>query len=729
MNKKYTAFFAINFLLSILPVSSLAQQAQMESDRLKIGRKLSTATKGVILDTNQGANNPQITTNNTDNDLKLKVDKTEIGRGTSGTKRIVINRGSNNPEIRWNESTSKLEFSNDGTTFLGIGSGGGGGEGGINLLTNPDLELGVTINFTASSGPTVVEQTGSNALRGSKSARFTATAGNQTYASDLYSIPVRLQGNNCVATVYYRTSENTNKYVLEVVDNSAVTLASFNLDATASSGTLVSIGYTTFRCPSSGTIKVQARSTGVAAALDVDDFYLGSENKIVQVSQSRVVAIASQVGAAGCNYGENTSTSETNFVSLGTGSGCNPWTTTGNATAVGTNDHRITLSNVESGTYEVSLIGTAAISASGVCNFRLTDGTNNYGSNSFSASGGGTPTLQYLVSVPNAQSSMTFQIQASDSAAVTCSLDNTTAGRTLTWIFKRFPTQAQTAVSLDTTAASWSGYHSGISAGCSTTSTTYADPSSCTGITLTQSTNRNFGTVTTAAGGLPGITFTPNKAGIYDVCATVSIQNTAATTNNSVRLVNGSGTALTPGVSTIVASTGNNLITQCAQVDITSTTSSYTVKAQIAAQSSTAQIRDGFASGSAAILWKIIQLDTPIPAPVIANTIYSGSTTSSIRLVSAVFVCGTTASLTRQSENWISSVSVGTTGLCTVNIAAGIFGSAPTCTTGLDWTSTLNDGQVAFTAAPTTSTIALNVSNGAGGVDGKNVHLMCMGTR
>ena len=62
-----------------------------------------------------------------------------IGPKTNDNKELRFNRNSSTPpRLRWNEAASKIQFTNDGSTYKDIGSGGGGGAAGINALAEND---------------------------------------------------------------------------------------------------------------------------------------------------------------------------------------------------------------------------------------------------------------------------------------------------------------------------------------------------------------------------------------------------------------------------------------------------------------------------------------------------------------------------------------------------------------------------------------------------------------
>ena len=141
------------------------------------------------------------------------------------------------------------------------------------LLENPSFASG-TAGWTASTPSTLTRLTGSNALFGKSSGRFTATAPGQTLSSKLYAVPPGLYGQNCAGTVRYRSAETTNFYVLRVLDGSSNILSQqLSLPTLATGAQNVTAS---FVCPTIGSIRLQLLSTGVAAPLDFSSAHLGS---------------------------------------------------------------------------------------------------------------------------------------------------------------------------------------------------------------------------------------------------------------------------------------------------------------------------------------------------------------------------------------------------------------------------------------------------------------------
>lgn len=164
-------------------------------------------------------------------------------------------------------------------------------------------------------------------------------------------------------------------------------------------------------------VTIEATSNS-AAAIKVDDVYAGMPLNIGTVAQASFFGGMEQAGATGCSYSETTSTGLTDFDALGTGSGCNAWTTSGSVTATGTNDHRPILSNLAPGQYDITISGGFTTNSTGICLWQLSDGTNTYQRQTLvGAAGGVTPVLKFSIPYTTAQSSITLQLQASDSHA------------------------------------------------------------------------------------------------------------------------------------------------------------------------------------------------------------------------------------------------------------------------------------------------------------------------
>lgn len=178
-------------------------------------------------------------------------------------------------------------------------------------------------------------------------------------------------------------------------------------------------------------------------------------------------------------------------------------------------------------------------------------------------------------------------------------------------------TSLGTAYRADSTPASWTGYQDSISGGCSTTSTTYADPSACTGIATTQITARNI-TCSQAASSADAITCTLPRSGNYKIKAKANLSAVAALTA-SARLVDGSAIVIDRGTSQYIGTAGKVASLALSGDYNASAAGTFTFKVQLATDTSTLSITQGTATNSAAIQWEVLEEDAPMPAPYLVG--------------------------------------------------------------------------------------------------------------
>jgi len=161
----------------------------------------------------------------------------------------------------------------------------------IDVLENGGFENGKA-GWTASGGSFQIV-TGSNALVGSTSARFNASASGQTFCSKLYSVPKGIQGLPSLGFFKYITTEGTNKYKINVYDGSSNLIGTNTIDSSSTSN----MAYSPFLAPSSGTIKLCVESTGDAADIDLDFGHFGSDTRLSDINQGRFIAGAEFSGS------------------------------------------------------------------------------------------------------------------------------------------------------------------------------------------------------------------------------------------------------------------------------------------------------------------------------------------------------------------------------------------------------------------------------------------------
>lgn len=207
---------------------------------------------------------------------KISSDELKIGKAGSVADKLF--KLGDTREIRSNETTGVLEFTNDGSIFKKLGSGEGGGAGGINLLSNTGFEDGIGENWTCSGGACAEDST--VPLVGLKSLAFTSSATGENFRSDLFRIENKMLDGACQATVTYIGGDDN--LVMNVFDGDDNLLTTQAMQAHQITGP-ESIG---FNCPSSSTattenlksmyLEVDSLNATLTATFD-DTMYLGEQ--------------------------------------------------------------------------------------------------------------------------------------------------------------------------------------------------------------------------------------------------------------------------------------------------------------------------------------------------------------------------------------------------------------------------------------------------------------------
>jgi hypothetical protein len=639
--------------------------------------------------------------------------------GSSSTKKLKLGTG----EIRFDTSDSKLKFAHDGLNFKNVGSGSGSGSG-VNMLrdSNPDFETlsgGVPSGYTPSGGSFTGATSGSNLIFDAASGVFNSSASSQTLTSSAITIASSLapglSGGNGFASCFFKTAATD--YKIQAWDGTNV-LAERTIPALTSAQ---EIGVA-FPMPSSGTIAIRIVSQSDAADLAMDNCYLGSIGLAIQPQASFVGS--AWIAAASCTLSRSTGTLGA-FTSAAACPGPTVVSNPGPGTIQTTDTDlpKFTVNNLPPGDYQavISASYTNSVTTDQAA-LAISDGTNVRGTVQV-----GSPNRSGQTVIADfhytAAGNRTFELFGATATAI-ISLDATDATlKPITFSLYRYPTSQEQAFKPDQLPASWSGYTT-VSGGCSTTSLTYADPSACTSIALTQLTNRNFGTVATAGSSLPGVTFTPARVGRKRVCATVSGTATNILTG-SVRLVDGAGAVITQGNSLYfsAATALSTLPTQCGILDVTSV-SAQTVKVQVATNTSTLSITNGQATGSAAIMWTIDDADVAVGAPVIVNSVTSSSSGLE-RIERASVLADTACVINKQSGSWLGSPTSCGAGLATFAISG--FSDRPACVVALENSTGIVACRARALSQTSLTVECINSSTGASTAG--NASIICMGPR
>lgn len=554
-----------------------------------------------------------------------------------------------------------------------------------NLLTNGGFENGKAgTSATGGSYTLVTYDIPSNGIRGRVTASWDASAADQylNFGTITYYRWSPVAQKNGIALCSFRSGYSD--YTLEVYDGTNV-IASQVL-STGGTTSLTKKEYVNFAYPTTTTdgpmtITVRLKSTADATAVLVDDCFLGLADEVnLSAVQPREVYTA--------------------FIS-----GTNP---DGNGVVSKENVDWIS-GNCTNADPKVCTFVSGIFSAAPNCVVQAYDATGGLG--------------QMEISAVSA-TSITIDVNRSAAAG-----DGATARAFYLTCYKTTTDTVQTAYRADTLANSWSGYH-GNTCSWSRTNTAFGDPTADASCALVERTNANFGTVTTytVTNPMPGIVFTPKKAGRYFVCATVALgTGGVGGATYAARLWDGTTTVAEADGETVSGSPPISY--SLCGIYVASSTDSKTLSVQTKASSGAIVINA--VSAATSIEWSIFAIDQQLPAPLLVNSVTSNA--SGVEGVHRAFITNTgtpTISSGDQSGDWIDSITDGAAGVVTVNFKAGVFSRKPACTAMCVHNGT-NCTVFAYNNAvePSTTSIQLVTRNSAGtGVD-EDIMLICMGPR
>lgn len=547
------------------------------------------------------------------------------------------------------------------------------------IVRNPGFERRAR-EWTAPGGTFTTTTTSADVGSGSRAGSWDSNASSQTLTSTAIAIPSGDYGANYEVSANLKCATGTCTHTIQAYDGTNIVAS----QTITSSNTYVR-STLNFVAPSSGNLS--ARIVSVASdepILYVDDVYLGRARNIGSVAQAQLVGTLNYAPATNCRW-QLTSSGFSNFSA---DTDCSTPTVTGSLSAPGTKIPAFVINNAQPGNYQVFAKympsnGGGAIA----CSWRISDGTNTgypLGNNAVS---GPPTTYQGSISLTSAQATWTVNLQARGDGVNSCDIiaNGTTApSNDLTFEVYRFPTTPETAYRPELLANSWSGYHD-TDCQWTTTSSSFADPTADSTCTFAESTNSNFGTVTSYLSGsdkLPGIVFTPKRVQDYAVCVGTSTRNTASN-QNSIELsdlvptVVGLNAMNSPGVT-------NDFHQSVCGIYNATDTSSKTLRVRVKTSGGTLTM-NGTSVGR--VQWTIYAINQSIPAPVLVGSVtakYAGAGVAgwvSFGGASERSQCTSTpCTIYDQSgttSNFISSVTRASTGNYTINFVSGVFTRAP----------------------------------------------------
>jgi hypothetical protein len=387
---------------------------------------------------------------------------------------------------------------------------------------------------------------------------------------------------------------------------------------------------------------------------------------------------------------------------------------------------RQTINNLPPGEYEVTIIANVAMSTAQNMSLAISDGTTTCEPQGGNANSAGSVGVSVTCSFTYTTSGNRFFELYAGSPSVTVNLNNNVTGprASLKFIVKRFPTSSELAVNPSQTANSWSGYHANTCTW-ARTNTALGAPTDDATCSLVESTNQNFGTVSTSGSVSPAITFTPSRAGRYYVCANTGLSTTATNAILTGRLTDGTTVIAESQVRSYNGGGGieNGPFISLCGVYVASTTASRTLSIQTA--SSTGAVNLGSASvARGAIEWSIFQIDQSFPAPVLVGSVTSGSS-GALRLDSAsVTAAGVVTEL--GGSDWINGNCSLATSKFTCNFQSGTFSAAPQCQVTLN----VDPGSAVSGSITSISSSSVIVeTNNTAGASAIDFNLLCIGAR
>ena len=624
----------------------------------------------------------------------IRQDKLQVGRGTATDKSIVFDKGSGaaNPVLKWNNTDGALEFSNDGTNYLALGSGSGGGSGGFSVLKNGGFEAGIATGWSYSGATVTVASSGSNLLFETKSAVFDATANAEFLRSDLYDIPVGLQGRNCYVQMQYKGGDAN--LTLQVLDGSDVVQASKAL--IASTGTITD--GINFVCPSSGQLRVRILASADAAAIAVDQVHLGEPTNLTNVSQAEVLLRAQRTGSDQSILSTSATPLQWNTATIDPYSGLN--TSTGVYTAKKAQQIYVSVRVYLQG-YNAAEANEIAVRKNGTATCRFTQ------------------IATAATEVNNTISGCLISVIVGDTIDVTSAtvveagylFDGDSSTNKSGFEILGLPSSSEIAVRPDKSGLT--PWQSVTFTGSWNTNTTY------TGYVRRVGDTAHFQVRLAMSGAPNSAALTLNLPSGY-VVDTAKVFASGANENLGHVTIQDSGTAQFFGR---VAYNSTTVVS----IRAAGAASTYADLTNVTQAVPIALIANGdtfFVEFSV----PIVGWDYTMPAPILVGSVTSNS--AGAERVERLFGIsdGSNCTVTSQSGSWISSGTRNGVGDCTWNIAAGIFSATPTCVTSVNSSDNSSTMQI-DTTTPISATAVRTQRNTGGSPAEGTLFLICMGPR
>jgi hypothetical protein len=560
------------------------------------------------------------------------------------------------------------------------------------VLKNGGFEAGIATGWSYSGATVTVASSGSNLLFETKSAVFDATANAEFLRSDLYDIPVGLQGRNCYVQMQYKGGDAN--LTLQVLDGSDVVQASKAL--IASTGTITD--GINFICPSSGQLRVQVLASADAAAIAVDQVHLGEPTNLTNVSQAEVLL-------RGRRFSSDQSILSTSAtVLIFNDTIIDPYSKLNTSTGVYTmpkNGRVLVQARAFFGGYNASEGHALAVRKNGTATCRIGSVANASSEvNSF------IPTCLIDVVVGD-----TIDVTSQSVADAGYLFDGDSDTSRTSFDIMLFPSSSEIAVRPDKSGLT--PWQSVTFTGSWNTNTTY------TGYVRRVGDTAHFQVRLAMSGAPNSAALTLNLPSGY-VVDTAKVFASGANENLGHVTIQDSGTAQFFGR---VAYNSTTVVS----IRAAGAASTYADLTNVTQAVPIALIANGdtfFVEFSV----PIVGWDYTMPAPILVGSVTSNS--AGAERVERLFGIsdGSNCTVTSQSGSWISSGTRNGVGDCTWNIAAGIFSATPTCVTSVNSSDNSSTMQI-DTTTPISATAVRTQRNTGGSPAEGTLFLICMGPR
>lgn len=602
--------------------------------------------------------------------------------------------------------------------------------------------------WTASGGTFAAVTSGTNLLVGKGSATWDGSSASQTLTSQTITIEKGYYGQNCEAGIVAQVPSGTATHTVQAYDGTNILVS-----ATIVSSTTPRLNTVNFPCPQSGTVALRLVTVASDEPLiAVDDAYLGLARNVGGTQLigewTTYTPTIGLTGGSTTAYGKYRRVGDSvevqfdaTFTTIFTGgtasvslpSVCSAIDTaklpTGYATGVGLPNSNVRLYDVGTGQWGGSIVYNDTTT---VLMRTWTDDVG-AGGNHIQVDAAISTTIPFTW-VNNDRVSGFFKVPCTGWTAQTIVMPDAQG-----WFAAASITGASASLST-TTQASFTEITNG------SLTLTPSSGSALIGIACASGTTNSSGATTCASANESlGVTVSVPTSGAYRVCASASnfLEDTGAATNVNAtqtfkinRTSNANSTVVTSGDATAYTVLKTNSggggevlgsaypFSICSVFSLSSGSNTFRLMYSSSIAGTLATNTVDIAGGVSQSAYFRVEPVNSQQQAILANSV-STDTTNGERIGRARIASGC-ASVTSQSNDWISSVSSPGTGQCTINFTTGKFSSAPICVC-----STVGQRTCRLTAASTTSALTVDMYDGSNPPVLVNTALdiICMGPR